>query len=118
MNPSGQASLPLSGHDATQCSPGRELGSILRASPAPPLRKVRGAVLILYDMDLADFIARELRRDRSHAYKVIQGQRVSPPLQEEIAKKIKARVEDIWPVGPKLAPGRPGWQRERGEALP
>jgi hypothetical protein len=80
---------------ATQCSPIPPLGSILRASPADPLQKIKHAAG-LWKIEM-EGLAEMLQVNRSHMYRVIQGERQSPRLRKRIAGFFQARVNDIWP---------------------
>lgn len=83
-------------NNATQCSPIPPLGSILRASSAEPLQKIKHAAGLL-GLEM-EGLAELLQVDRSHLYRVIQGKRNSPGLRERIAGVFQAGVNDIWPL--------------------
>ena len=82
-------------YSATQCSPIPPLGSILRASPVAPLKKIRHAAA-LWAVDM-EGLAELLEVNRQHMYRVIKGERPSARLRERIAGFLNADVSDIWP---------------------
>lgn len=86
----------MSQQTATQCSPAHDLGSILRSSPLPPLGRVRYAAQLLLGHDM-DALATSLGVGRPHLYRVIQGDRHSPPLRQRLAALLGVDVGDIWP---------------------
>lgn len=82
--------------NATNCNPNPALGSILKASPAQPAEKIRGAALLIFGETL-DAFARRLGRTRNHLSQVINGAtRDSARLRGDITRALGVADDDIW----------------------
>lgn len=82
---------------ATQCSARRDLRSMLKRSPASPRQRVKGLACALMGLTMVELAEQVIQTDRTHLYRVIDGERPSPPLRRRIARLFGLDESDIWP---------------------